>query len=34
MHGNGTGPDALGGLVIGSHVSGPAICRSVVCPQN
>ena len=34
MYGNGTGPDALGGLVIGSHVSGPVIHRHLVYPQK
>ena len=28
------GPNALGGLVIGSHVSGPVICRSALYPQK
>ena len=34
LYGNGMGPDALGGLVIGSHVSGPVICRSALYPQK
>ena len=34
MCGDGMGPDALDGLAIGSHVSGPMICGSVVYPKK
>ena len=31
LYGNGMGPNAL---VIGSHVSGPVICKSALYPQK
>ena len=34
MHGNGMGPDAPSGLVIGPHASGPAICGHLAYPQK